>query len=182
MSGASWELPPPELRGHPVPALEVSVLRHLPLGPTGTPGVAAEPPEAMAALGELARRARAAGLGEAGEAEPRTAVMAALELVLDVAYHEGEPYDLALAAEAWQLAGYNDGSLEVSHARRDVVLERLAAARKGRRRLQLQCRAQGLLLALTALAEAGLYTYSTAAEAKRLRWLARGGHDHEGDA
>lgn len=113
--------------------------------------------------------------------EVSTAIMAAIELALDVTYHDA-PDDhraLAVVAETWTLAGYNDGSLGdcLAHARQDDVLERVRAARKGRHRRMLNADARGMLYALTVLAECGLITYASCAEASRQRWLARGGHE-----
>lgn len=64
-------------------------------------------------------------IGEAAErpvlsARPRDShrveVMCALDLLLDVAYHDGTPADLALAAEAYTLAGYHDGAMVPTEA------------------------------------------------------------------
>lgn len=107
-----------------------------------------------------------------------TAIMCGLDLALDVAYHDGTPRDLAVAAEAWTLAGYNDGSIDVAHGGgRDEILQRVARARAGRPKRLLRADARGLLAAMRLLAEAGILTDSNAAEATRQRWLARGGHD-----
>lgn len=106
--------------------------------------------------------------------------MAALDLALDVAYHDGSPRDLAVAAEAYSLAGYHDGAIDIAHAGgHHAILSRVEAARKGRPKRLLRADARGLLAGVTLLAEAGIVTYSNAAEATRQRWLARGGHDFE---
>ena len=108
------------------------------------------------------------------------AVMGALELALDYAYHDGNMRDLAVAAEAWTLAGYNDGSLDVTHASMRDLQDAVRDARSGRHRRLLRADARGMLTAFRALAESGAITYATCAEANRQRWLARGGHDHAG--
>lgn len=112
---------------------------------------------------------------DAGEVS--TAIMAALALELDWAYHDGTPERLAIASEAYRMAGFHDESVAVAHASRDEVDERVAAARRGRHRLRMRARAAGGLDALRLLAEHGIITYSICAEARRQRWLARGGHD-----
>jgi hypothetical protein len=104
-------------------------------------------------------------------------VMYALDALLDVAYHDGTRRDLAVAAEAWTLAGYHDGSIDVAHGGGcDAILERVAGARRGLPRRLLRADARGMLTAVTALVEAGVFTHREAAEATRQRWLARGGH------
>lgn len=106
--------------------------------------------------------------------------MGALELLLDVAYHDGSPRDLAIAAEAWTIAGYHDDSISIAHSgRQEQLLERVAAARRGRRTLLLRSRARGIVAAFTALAETGVISYAVCAEARRWRWGTRGGHDHK---
>jgi hypothetical protein len=107
-----------------------------------------------------------------------TTVMGAIDLILDHAYHEGSDRDLAVAAEAWTLAGYHDGSIDVAHASHGELLHRVANARKGRPRRLLRADARGLLNGLTLLAKDGLLTYAIVSETKRRRWLARGGHDY----
>jgi L-alanine-DL-glutamate epimerase-like enolase superfamily enzyme len=102
--------------------------------------------------------------------------MAALELVLDVAYHDGSERDLAVAAEAWTLAGYHDGSIDISHSSQEDTFKRVEAARRGRQKRILRSDARGLLAGIEALAKSGAITYSSCAEANRQRWLARGGH------
>lgn len=111
----------------------------------------------------------------------RVDVMYALDAILDVAYHDGKTRDLAVAAEAWTLAGYHDGSIDVAHGgRREAVLDRVAAARRGLPRRLLRADARGMLAAVTALLDAGIFTHREASEATRLRWLARGGHSGPG--
>lgn len=104
-------------------------------------------------------------------------IMCALDLLLDCAYHDGSPRDLALMAEAWSQAGYHDGSIQVSHATQEAVLARVREARKGRHRNLLRARASGLLAGLRHLSEAGALDSRMTSEARRLRWLARGGHE-----
>lgn len=111
--------------------------------------------------------------------ETDLAVMGALELALDVAYHDGRPRDLAVAAEAWTLAGYNDGSLDVNHTSRAELSARLRFARAGRPKRLLRADGRGMLAGFRALAESGAITYATCSEANRQRWLARGGHDRK---
>jgi L-alanine-DL-glutamate epimerase-like enolase superfamily enzyme len=94
-----------------------------------------------------------------------------------IAYHDGTRRDLAVAAEAYTLAGFHDGAINIAHASRDATLERVEAARRGRPKRLLRADARGMLNAVSALADAGLLTYSNCAEARRQRWLARGGHD-----
>lgn len=79
----------------------------------------------------------------------RVTLMGALDLALDVAYHDGTARDLAVAAEAYTLVGFHDGAIRVSHSgTHDDLMARVAAARKGRPRRLL-----------------------------RQRWFTRGGHD-----
>lgn len=112
-----------------------------------------------------------------GTRDERVEVMCALDLILDAAYHDGDERDLAVAAEAWTLAGYHDGSIMVWHATQEATLSRVAEARKGRPRRLLRADARGMLSALTALSRAGALDNRMTSEARRLRWLARGGHD-----
>lgn len=104
-------------------------------------------------------------------------VMSALDLLLDCAYHEGIPSDLALMAEAWSQAGYHDGSILISHTTQEEVLVAVRAAGRYRNKQLLRHRANGLLNGLRYLAEAGALDSRMTSEARRLRWLARGGHD-----
>jgi len=104
--------------------------------------------------------------------------MAALELALDVAYHDGSLYDLAVASEAYKLAGYHDGATSaITHATRDEIEHAIAFARYRRKRKLLLSRAQGMLDGLQLLADQGVITWANCSEANRQRWLARGGHD-----
>lgn len=108
-------------------------------------------------------------------------LMYALELALDVAYHDGSARDLAVAAEAWSLAGYHDGSIMVSHSEgHDDLLERVAAARHGRPKRLLRADARGMVAAFRLLINEGAIDHVTLAEANRQRWIARGGHDYFG--
>lgn len=111
--------------------------------------------------------------------EPRpleaTQVMQILDVLLDVAYHEGTARDLAVAAEAYTLAGYHDGAIMVSHA--DDVLERVAAARRGRPRQMLRHDAQGVLHAVRVLLREGLLDGDDGWRRTNERWKERGGHD-----
>lgn len=84
------------------------------------------------------------------EARPRESepvqVMLVLDLLLDVAYHDGAARDLAVAAEAYTLAGYHDGAIMVSHSgTTDSLRREVQAARKGRPRQLLRHDAQGML-------------------------------------
>jgi hypothetical protein len=116
--------------------------------------------------------------GRDRDTEAATAVMAALDLAIDFAFHDGHPRDLAVATEAYALAGYADPSCNLSHsggrARADSLI---AQARAGRPRRLLRADARGMLAAFRLLAATGVITYQSCAEAKRLRWLARGGHN-----
>jgi hypothetical protein len=112
------------------------------------------------------------------ESDVKTAVMAAIELEVDVAYHDRGLRHLAVAAEAWNLAGYFIGAIDVSHGGgADAILAKITEAKKHRDRKILHADARGMLRAFTTLAEVGLLTYSSCAEARRQRWIARGGHD-----
>lgn len=104
-------------------------------------------------------------------------VMCALELVLDVAYHEGTDRELAVAAEACTLAGYNVGSLFISHVTQEDLLTRVYEVRKGRPKQLLRADARGMLNGIRMLSEAGALDSRMTSEARRLRWLARGGHE-----
>lgn len=109
--------------------------------------------------------------------EQQVAVMFALEVLLDQAYHGGDALALAAASEAWHQAGYSIGSIDISHATTEEVLAAVDAAHRNRQRRLLRARANGLLQALRGLAAAGCITGSECMEARRLAWLARGGHD-----
>jgi hypothetical protein len=105
------------------------------------------------------------------------AVMFALDLAIDYAYHDGHPRDLAVATEAYALAGYHDPTCLLSHSGGRARAESLIAqARAGRPRRLLKSDARGMLAAFKLLAESGILTAENASEAKRQRWLARGGH------
>lgn len=108
--------------------------------------------------------------------EHRMTVYSGIELALDFAYHNGTPRELAVAAEAWALAGYGDHSLDVYHASPGETLERVYAARRGRPRRLLRADARGLILGLVLLAAAGLISSRELNEARRIRWVQRGGH------
>lgn len=130
----------------------------------------------------VCRRLRETGDGTAlpvwnGSCDERVEIMCALDLILDVAYHDGTERDLAVAAEAWTLAGYHDGSIMVSHATQEATLTRVREARHGRPKRLLRADARGMLGALTSLARAGALDSRMTSEALRLRWLNRGGHD-----
>lgn len=105
------------------------------------------------------------------------AVLAALELALDRAYHDGSRYELAVVSEAYRQAGYYDESVGVSHARSTDVLAAVDRARRGRHKAKLHARGGGLLYGLRLLAAEGIVTWENASEARRQRWIARGGHD-----
>lgn len=111
-------------------------------------------------------------LAESREVE----VMCALDLLLDVAYHDGAERDLAIAAEAYTLAGYSDGMIMVSHASADETLRRIAKARKGRAKRILTIEARGLLQAVETLASEGMLHGRDTRERKNARWQERGGH------
>jgi hypothetical protein len=117
----------------------------------------------------------------ASDSDARTAVMAALELTLDVAYHDGTARDLAVADEAYALAGYTGPSVAIAHTTKGQVEEAIYLCRKGRPRRLLRADARGMLAAFSILADHGVITYSNCAEARRQRWLARGGHDYTGE-
>lgn len=104
-------------------------------------------------------------------------VMLALDLLLDVAYHDGTARDLAVAAEAYTLAGYHDGAIMVSHASPQETRAAVAAARKGRQRQLLRHDAQGVLSAVRALIHEGVLDGTDAARRTNERWIERGGHE-----
>jgi hypothetical protein len=107
-----------------------------------------------------------------------TGVMVALDLLLDVAYHDGAPRDLAVAAEAYTLAGYHDAAILISHAgRHDDLMAVVASARRGRPRKLLRADARGMLATIRALIDAGVLDERACANATNQRWIARGGHD-----
>jgi hypothetical protein len=103
--------------------------------------------------------------------------MGALDLALDVAYHDGPNLrDLAVAAEAWTQAGYNDGSIMVRHASADETLDRVTEARKYRHRQLLRAEARGVVRGFMILAKHGVITHAMCAQARNDRWRNRGGH------
>ena len=104
--------------------------------------------------------------------------MCVLDLLLDVAYHEGDDRDLAVAAEAYTLAGYHDGAIHVSHSgTHDDLMRRVADARRGRPKRLLRHDAQGLLYGVRELIREGLLDGDEAARRTNERWKERGGHD-----
>lgn len=113
----------------------------------------------------------------------RTAVLAALELAIDVVYHDGTARDLAVASEAYRLAGYVDPTCcTATHATREQLGDAIARARRGRQRRLLEADGRGMLAAFTMLAAAEVITWSSCSQAKHLRWLGRGGHGGESRA
>ena len=114
--------------------------------------------------------------GVSGESEA-VQTMQALDLLLDVAYHDGTPRELAVAAEAYTLAGYHDGAIMVSHASPAETLERVAKARRGLPRRLLRHDAQGLLHAVRRLTQEGVLDGNEASRRTNQRWKDRGGHD-----
>ena len=111
------------------------------------------------------------------DSDVRTALMAALDLAMDYAYHDGTPRELAVAATAQELAGYWDFAFGVAHASRDEVIAAVEKARYGKPRRLLRADARGMLQAFRLLAKSGVITYASAADGRNRRWLARGGHD-----
>jgi hypothetical protein len=104
--------------------------------------------------------------------------MLVLDLLLDVAYHDGSHRDLAVAAEAYTLAGYHDASIMVSHAgTHDDLLSRVAAARRGRPKRLIRHDAQGVLATVRTLIREGLIDGNEASRRTNERWKARGGYD-----
>lgn len=97
--------------------------------------------------------------------------MLVLDLILDVAYHDGESRDLAVAAEAYTLAGFHDGAIMVSHAATGETLRAVAASRKGRNRQLLKHDAAGLLYAVRALVHEGVLDGTDAARRTNERWI-----------
>jgi hypothetical protein len=108
---------------------------------------------------------------------PRVQAMLVLDLLLDVAYHEGTDRELAVTAEAYTLAGYHDAAIMVSHTPAGQPLGRVTAARRGRPRRLLRHDAQGLLYAVRALIAEGVLDGDDAARRTNMRWQERGGHD-----
>lgn len=106
----------------------------------------------------------------------QTQVFLVLGLFLDVAFHDGTPRDLAVADEAYTLAGYHDPGVLISHAD-GKARERIEAARRGRHRQLLRHDAEGLLYAVRTLVHEGLLDGSEAARRTNERWIERGGHD-----
>lgn len=116
------------------------------------------------------------------EDQHRVDLMFALELMLDVAYHthvRDRDKALAVAAEAWCQPGYHDSTIMISHATQSEVQLAVTAARCRKHRRILAAEARGVLRALQALTAAGALPHTITAEAARVRWLDRGGHDHE---
>ena len=104
--------------------------------------------------------------------------MQVLDLLLDVAYHDGSERDLAVATEAYTLAGFHDGAIMVSHSgTHDDLMERVSAARRGRPKRLLTHDAQGMLHTVRVLIREGLVAGSDGWERKNRRWIERGGHD-----
>jgi len=93
-----------------------------------------------------------------------------------VAYHEGTERDLAVAAEAYTLAGYHDGAITVSHASHDDVLGRVTAARRARPRRILRADARGLLYGLSVMCREGVLDAWDTRQRRHDRWKERGGH------
>lgn len=105
-------------------------------------------------------------------------VMQVLDLLLDVAYHDGTARELAVAAEAYTLAGYHDGAIMVSHSgRREDLLEAVAAARRGRPKRLLKHDAQGMFDAVRTLVCEGVVEGRDAMLRTNARWKERGGHE-----
>lgn len=112
----------------------------------------------------------------ARESEP-VQVMQVLNLLLDVAYHDGTTRELAVMAEAYTLAGFHDGAIMVSHTPRGEPQSAVAQARKGRPKQLLRHDAQGVLHAVRALIREGLIDGCEASLRTNQRWLDRGGYD-----
>ena len=105
-------------------------------------------------------------------------VMQVLDLLLDVAYHDGTDRDLAVAAEAYTLAGYHDDAIIVSHSGPHFdLMERVSTARRGRPKRLLRHDAQGLLHAVRTLVREGLIEGREASRRANQRWIERGGFD-----
>ena len=100
----------------------------------------------LSVLSSSCRRLRPIWLRSAMTADPfieseRVQVMQVLDLLLDVAYHDGDDRDLAVAAEAYTLAGYHDGAIMVSHSgAHDDLMKRVAIARFRRHGAVSACR------------------------------------------
>ncbi len=111
------------------------------------------------------------------DSDVRVALMAALDLAMDYAYHDGTERELAVAATALELAGYWDFGFGVTHASRDDVLTAVSKARKGRPKRLLLADARGMIQAFDLLARSGVITYASSADGRNRLWLARGGYD-----
>lgn len=104
--------------------------------------------------------------------------MLVLDLLLDVAYHDGSARDLAVAAEAYTLAGYSDAAIMVSHSgTHDDLLARIQASRRGRRSNLLRHDAMGVLSAVQTLVREGIADGTEASRRQNERWKERGGYD-----
>ena len=112
------------------------------------------------------------------ESEP-VQVMQVLDLLLDVAYHDGTTRDLAVAAEAYTLAGFHDGAIMVSHTPAWEPQAAVAQARKFRNKQLLRHDAQGVLHAVRTLIREGLIEGREASLRTNQRWLDRGGYDRK---
>ncbi len=107
----------------------------------------------------------------------RVQVMQVLDLLLDVAYHDGNDRDLAVAAEAYTLAGYHDGAIMVSHSgTHDDLMKRVAIARFRRHKRLLRQSGLGLLRTVEVLIHEGLIEGREASFRQNERWKERGGH------
>ena len=105
-------------------------------------------------------------------------VMQVLDLLIDVAYHDGTDRDLAVASEAWWLAGYSLSAIDVSHAGgHNAVLERVSAARHRREKRPLRHDAMGVLYAVRSLVREGVVEGREASLRTNERWKERGGYD-----
>ena len=108
----------------------------------------------------------------------RVQVMQVLDLLLDIAYHDGTRRELAVAAEAYTLHGYGDAAILIGHSgTRDELLRRIASARYGLQKALLRHDAQGVLHAVTVLVREGLVDGNAASNRENERWKERGGHD-----
>lgn len=114
--------------------------------------------------------------------ESDVAMMGALELALDVVWDEPDfagrpPRALAVVAEAFHLVGLMPMGPSINGLRADQMLARMEDARKHLPRRLLKADARGMVDGFRILIETGILTWDNASEAKRQRWLARGGHD-----
>lgn len=110
------------------------------------------------------------------------AVAAALELALEVAgQRPDDPYELgrddrrtlAVIATAWELQGYNLAFVADAYTgHRHEMQERIYQALRHRPRRELRVEARGMIRGMRLLADGGLYTGTTASEARRQIWLA----------